>query len=708
MFNFKRLYLVVITLILIAGQQAVQALSNIGEQRTLVVLAEGENEPTGYDESSFRLSTDDVRERFFGNTGRSVKDYYNEVTYGKASITGQVINLIDSSNRVQNRLAACTNINGGIRLKDLTEEVLAKVSNQVDITEIDRLVVVVPGTGGRSSATSGPDLSSDCLSGPGVAGFTQIALREFEVNGQILNMTSTVIKSGLSKEAFDKDETAEHELGHNFGYQHTGVHICGVANLATQRSSCTINSTGNKFNLMGSSNKYHFSAAEKFENQWLDNSNIKKILVDETINQSFKLAPLELPSTDLQGIIIERSANNPNEVYSIEYRQPIGFDKPVNGAPKASNNENSNRLFDGAFVYFRNNLIDFTPCEYAPDKIDIDQIACTRGQSSLGRTFDSRLPVGAKFDDALRDIHITVVDRTSDALTVHVRKGITNEPALASFNFEIDKNIVRFTADASDNDGQIVKYLWDFGDGSRADGERVAHLYSSSSGSFDVTLRVIDDGGEVTKVTNTVSLNANVGISGSKTLIKTSPSVLVTELSTKFKFDSNNQVSNADITNYEWDFDGDGEFDFDANSSKSVQHIYKAPGDYTVKLRVTDSDGNKVNLSRDVTVQELLSIKIDGNQDLDQKINQLNKGRRSTTVSFEITNNSRKTLRRIKMASSGSFRKLVRFSPSSFSLRKGRSRTVKAKFRDTKTFLKLFPELESGEILDVPLKFSVQ
>ena len=42
------------------------------------------------------------------------------------------------------------------------------------------------------------------------------------------------------------------------------------------------------------------------------------------------------------------------------------------------------------------------------------------------------------------------------------------------------------------------------------------------------------------------------------------------------------------IVSYEWDFDGDGTYDA---TGVTISHIYTIPGEYTVKLRVTDDDG---------------------------------------------------------------------------------------------------------------------
>lgn len=52
---------------------------------------------------------------------------------------------------------------------------------------------------------------------------------------------------------------------------------------------------------------------------------------------------------------------------------------------------------------------------------------------------------------------------------------------------------IAFDASGShDDDGEIVKYLWDFGDGNTAQGMNVKHTYEHD-GNFNVTLTVVDN-----------------------------------------------------------------------------------------------------------------------------------------------------------------------------------------------------------------------
>ncbi len=72
------------------------------------------------------------------------------------------------------------------------------------------------------------------------------------------------------------------------------------------------------------------------------------------------------------------------------------------------------------------------------------------------------------------------------------------QPPTAAIRAEPDRGepplAVEFAARASDPDGRIVSYAWEFGDGSTGAGERVGHTYPQP-GTYDVRLEVTDDAG---------------------------------------------------------------------------------------------------------------------------------------------------------------------------------------------------------------------
>lgn len=75
---------------------------------------------------------------------------------------------------------------------------------------------------------------------------------------------------------------------------------------------------------------------------------------------------------------------------------------------------------------------------------------------------------------------------------------------------------------------------------------------------------------------------------------------------TEFTFDASGSTPAATpegqaITQYEWDWEGDGTYDF-TTTDKVVKHTYATAGDYNATLRVTQTNGQDDEESRQVTV----------------------------------------------------------------------------------------------------------
>lgn len=90
-----------------------------------------------------------------------------------------------------------------------------------------------------------------------------------------------------------------------------------------------------------------------------------------------------------------------------------------------------------------------------------------------------------------------------------------NLPPVASFSVSKGKKgMFDFDATASfDPDGSIVSYTWDFGDGAFDSGVNVSHKYESS-GTYTVTLTVVDDGGAESAITSDVTNGGGGGGKG--------------------------------------------------------------------------------------------------------------------------------------------------------------------------------------------------
>lgn len=152
----------------------------------------------------------------------------------------------------------------------------------------------------------------------------------------------------------------------------------------------------------------------------------------------------------------------------------------------------------------------------------------------------------------------------------------------------------------TDVDGNIVEFLWDFGDGAHASGPLIVYSYSDN-GTYNVTLRVIDDfGAEITRSIELTILNRPPVASFTASPESTRPFEPITFNATaSYDVDGN-------IIAFLWDF-GDG----NSTEGTVVVHEYKDEGAYNVSLTVIDDDGQNstyqitVNISLETIIYDV-------------------------------------------------------------------------------------------------------
>ncbi|QPB85780.1 trypsin-like serine protease [Pseudoalteromonas rubra] len=217
----------------------------------------------------------------------------------------------------------------------------------------------------------------------------------------------------------------------------------------------------------------------------------------------------------------------------------------------------------------------------------------------------------------------------------------TDEKPVADFSASVSGMTVSFANRATDDNG-ITAYDWNFGDGNRSSAANPRHTYAAD-GSYNVTLTVTDTAQQTATVSQVVSvgeppicdvspwdratsyaLGEKVSYQGNIyeaiwwssgaqpdlypnvwkkldscggngdpapvagfTVAKSGLSVTLTNTST----------DNGQIVSNQWQF-GDGQ----SASQPSVTHTYAAAGTYTIRLTVTDDQGQSSTLSKEVTV----------------------------------------------------------------------------------------------------------
>jgi len=140
---------------------------------------------------------------------------------------------------------------------------------------------------------------------------------------------------------------------------------------------------------------------------------------------------------------------------------------------------------------------------------------------------------------------------------------------------------VDFNASNSwDENGAIIKYKWDFGDGARAEREKVSYTYEET-GKYTASLTVVDN--DFRKDT----AHKQIVVSDGEPLASISASLNKGLVPLKVTFDASlSEDVDGNISSYDWNF-GDGS----SGWGKVVTHIYKNAGKFTAVLKVIDDDG---------------------------------------------------------------------------------------------------------------------
>lgn len=152
----------------------------------------------------------------------------------------------------------------------------------------------------------------------------------------------------------------------------------------------------------------------------------------------------------------------------------------------------------------------------------------------------------------------------------------------SDFTYSIDGNTVSFQSNASDPEGAIVEYQWDFGDGTTASGVSATHTYAEP-GTYSVTHTVIDHEGHVATGRQDVTI-----IPSDRLLIDGPGLSLAAEQATL--------SGNAILESLNDGFTGDGYINFDTaqgtqpGGSATWPLFVTAPGEYDLAFRYSLAD----------------------------------------------------------------------------------------------------------------------
>jgi len=197
-------------------------------------------------------------------------------------------------------------------------------------------------------------------------------------------------------------------------------------------------------------------------------------------------------------------------------------------------------------------------------------------------------PVHIYDDDGHYTVYLEVKDDSGAKSTISTDLEVLNRPPLAGFDFSpldpLSGEEVRFQDSSIDQDGEVICWLWDFGDGVTSSLQSPTHSFGI--GHHIISLTIWDDDG--------ANANSSLGIlvhnraplasfSVSPDPIHSLEELTCTDLS---------QDPDGEIVAWNWSFGDDSYSD-----QRNPAHVYLRPGNYTVTLRVTDDMGAMDNRS---------------------------------------------------------------------------------------------------------------
>jgi PKD repeat protein len=180
---------------------------------------------------------------------------------------------------------------------------------------------------------------------------------------------------------------------------------------------------------------------------------------------------------------------------------------------------------------------------------------------------------------------------TSPAFAQSIR--VTVPPVTASFTVPATPRIagtpVAFNNTTPTGPGQT--YAWDFDDGTAPGTQRSPSHTFTAAGTYDVTLRVTNDGGTSPPATVTIRIYPVINASF------TAPATADSGQSVAF----DNTSTGTDGATYEWDF-GDGTTSTLAEPNKTFSHLGPNDRDYVVRLTVRNPGGAVSTVEHTITV----------------------------------------------------------------------------------------------------------
>jgi PKD repeat protein len=211
-------------------------------------------------------------------------------------------------------------------------------------------------------------------------------------------------------------------------------------------------------------------------------------------------------------------------------------------------------------------------------------------------TSETGAPITHRYESPGRYSASVIVESDSGLINNSAIKRFTvkvNHPPIANAGLDLiaapGEKLYLDASKSADADGDVVRHYWDLGDGRKARGRKVTHVFSKP-GLYTVNLRVEDNSGSL----------CNFGTDQCKIFVNSSPVVSIgkaqiASVNEPISFSgAGSKDIDGNIISYEWNFS-----DGTKKSGINITHAFQKPGIYRVRLSVTDDSNAKNKTATD-------------------------------------------------------------------------------------------------------------
>ncbi len=240
-------------------------------------------------------------------------------------------------------------------------------------------------------------------------------------------------------------------------------------------------------------------------------------------------------------------------------------------------------------------------------------------------------------------VQVIGVGRVEDTILIRVGGEEKHPPEISSLSAQPGEDTMEvfLTCEATDTDGEVTEYFWDFdGDGiyDLITNSNSAHYVYNEEGIYNITVKVVDDDG--LDATDSISFEARENATQTPPeIISFTASPVMGNVPLEVNFTCSAQAQGGGIREYLWDFDGDGIIDLSTPIGR-FSYVYENVGTYLARVTVVGRNGSSTNATVEIDV-------LDSSIPITQGVNIIDKILSNGTITIEDSHQLNSTVRGI-------------------------------------------------------------